>query len=49
MVKEEYKFRGICLKQESVSFIHGNVLIVLIHDELDKWSRDLNRAFTLSN
>ena len=45
--KGKIKFKGICLKQDSVSFIHMNVINVYISYELDIWSRDLNTDSTL--
>ena len=45
--KRKVKFKGICLKQESVSFIHGNVVHLYISCKLDTSSRDLNTHFTL--
>ena len=46
--KGKIKFKGICLKQDSVSFIHGNVNLYIFY-ETDTWSRDLNTDFTLEN
>ena len=45
----EAKFRGICLKQESVSFLHKNIVNLHITYELHTWSKDLNTDFTLGN
>ena len=43
------KFKGICLKRDSPSFIHRNVVNLYIAEELDTWSRDLNTGFTIGN
>ena len=43
------KFKEICLKQGSVSFIHGNEVNVCFSYKLDTWSRDLNTGFTYGN
>ena len=40
------KFKGICLKQDSVSFIDRNAVNLYIWDKVDTWSRDLNTDFT---
>ena len=45
--KRKAKIKGICLKQETVSFIHGNVVNLNISYELDTLSRDLNTDFAL--
>ena len=42
-------FKGISLKQDSVSFIHENVIDLHISHELNTWSRHLNTEFTLGN
>ena len=42
-------FKGISLKQDSVSFIHENVVDLHISHELNTWSRHLNKEFTLGN
>ena len=47
--KGKIKFKGICLKQHSVSFIRRNVVNLCISYELDTWSVDLNTDFTLGN
>ena len=47
--KGQIKFKGICLKQDSVCFIHGNVVSLYISYELNTWSRDLSTYFTLDN
>ena len=39
----------ICLKQDTLSFIHENIVNLYISYKLDIWSRDLNTAFTLAN
>ena len=39
------KFNGNFLKQDSVSFIHGNVANLYISYKLDAWSRDFNTTF----
>ena len=41
------KFKGICLKQECVSFIHGNVVTSYMFYELNTCSRDLNTDLRL--
>ena len=41
------KWKGICFKKTSISFIHGNVINLYI--TCDTWSRDLNTDFTLRN
>ena len=43
------KFSGNCLRQDSISFIHGNVINLYISYKLDTSSRDLNTDFTLGN
>ena len=43
--KGKIKFKGICLKQDSVCFAHGNVVNLYIFYELFTWSRDLNRFY----
>ena len=48
-VKGKIKFKGICLKQDSVYFIHRNVVNLYISFELDTWSRDSNTDFTLDH
>ena len=40
------KFKGICLKQDSVSFIDRNAVNLYIRYKVDTWSRDLNTDFT---
>ena len=35
------KFNGICVKQDGISFIYGNVVNLYISDKLDTLSRDL--------
>ena len=47
--KGKIRFKGICLKQDSVSFIHGNVVHLYISYKLDTCSRDLNTDFRLGN
>ena len=47
--KGKIKFKGICLKQDSVSFIHGDVVSLYISSELDTCSTDLKIGFTLGN
>ena len=44
----ELKFKGICLKQDSVSFLHKCIYVYITY-ELDAWSKDLNIDFTLGN
>ena len=46
---KKVKYKGICLKQDSVSFIHGNIVNSYISYELDTWSRGLKTDFTLGN
>ena len=45
----EVKLNGNCLRQDSVPFLHKNVVNLYITYELDTWSRDLNIDFTLVN
>ena len=40
------KFKGICLKQDSMSFIDRNAVNLYIWYKVDTWSRDLNTDFT---
>ena len=40
------KLKGICLKQDSVSFIDRNAVNLYIRYKVDTWSRDLNTDFT---
>ena len=40
------KFKGICLKQDSVSFIDRNAVNLYIWYKVDTRSRDLNTDFT---
>ena len=42
-------FKGICLKQKRVSFLHKNIVNLYISYKLDTWSKDLNTDFTLGN
>ena len=42
-------FKEICLKQKSVSFRYKIVINSYISYTLDKWSKDLDTDFTLSN
>ena len=42
-------FKGVCLKQKNLSFLHKNVVNLYISHTLDKWSKDLDTNFTLSN
>ena len=54
MGKKKQKFKRISLKQNSVSFIHGNVInldisYVIISYFLYTWSRHLNADFMLGN
>ena len=37
------KFNGNCLKQDSVFFLHKNVVNLYIFHELDKWSKNLTQ------
>ena len=43
------KFNANCLRQDSISSIHKNVVNLYTLYELDTWSRDLNIDFTLGN
>ena len=43
------KFNGNCLRQDSISFIHRNVVSLYISYKLDTWLRDLNTDFMLGN
>ena len=43
------EFKGICLKQDSVSFLHGNLVNLYISYKLDTWWKYLNIYFTLGN
>ena len=43
------KFNGSCLGQDSISFIHENIVNLYIFHKLDTWSRDLNTDFILGN
>ena len=43
------KFKGICLKQDSASFLHKNIVNLYITYKLDTWSKDLNTDFTLGD
>ena len=45
----EIKFNGNCLRQDIASFLHKNVVNLVISYELDRWSRDLNIKSTLCN
>ena len=47
--KGKVNFKGMCLKLDSVSFIHRNVINLYISYKLNTWSIDLNTDFTLSN
>ena len=54
MINEHYnfrevKFRGICLKQGSVSFPQENIVNLYTTYELDIQSKDFNTDFTLGN
>ena len=40
-------FKGICLKQDSLSFLHKKVVNLYISCELYTWSKELNIGFTL--
>ena len=40
------KFKGICLKQNSASFLHKKKVNLYIPYKLDEWSKDLNTDFT---
>ena len=43
----EVKFHGNNLRQDSVPFLHKNVVTLYISYKLDTWSRDLKTDFTL--
>ena len=42
-------FKGICLKQKNVSFIHKKVVNPYISYKSDTWSKDLKTDFTLGD
>ena len=46
-VKISIKFDGICLREDSISFIHRTIVDLYIFYKVDTWSRDLNTDFTL--
>ena len=46
---EEVTFKGVCLKQKSVSFLHKKVVNLYISYTLDKLAIDLDTDFTLGN
>ena len=46
---KKLKFSGICLKKDSVSFLHKSVVNLYISYKLDTWSSDLNTDFALGN
>ena len=46
---KKLEFKGICLKEDSVSFLHKNVVNFYISYKVDTWPRDLNTDFTLGN
>ena len=41
--------KAICLRQDTISFIHGNILNLYISYKLGTWSRDFDVDFTLGN
>ena len=41
------EFRGVCLKQDKVTFNSSNVINLFVTSELYRWSQDLNADFTL--
>ena len=43
------KFKGICLEQDSVSFLHKKIVNLYVSYTLDLWSGGLNTDFTLDN
>ena len=47
--QKRVKFKGICVRQGSISFIQGNVVNLYISYKLDTLSRGLNIGFTLLN
>ena len=44
---DRVEFKGICLRQDSVSFLHKKVVNLYISYKLDTWSKDSNKDFTL--
>ena len=46
---EKLTFKGIYLKQKSVSFLNKKVVNLYISCTLDKWSKDLDASFALRN
>ena len=46
---DRVEFKGICLKQDSVYFLHKNVVNLYISYKLEPWSKHLNIDFTLGN
>ena len=43
------EFKGICLKQDNVYFLHKKVVNLYISYQLDTWSKVLSKDFTLGN
>ena len=43
------RFKGICFKQDRVSFLHKKVVSLYISYEFHTCSRNLNTVFTLGN
>ena len=46
---KEVKFRGICLKQDSVSFLYKNIINLYITNKLDTWLKDVKTDITIGN
>ena len=42
----DLEFKEVCLEQNSMSFLHKNLVNLYIIYELDTWSNDLNADFT---
>ena len=49
IIQGSVKFKGICLKQDCVPFIHGKVVNLYMFYEQSNWSRDLNTDFLLKS
>ena len=43
------KFKEICLKQDSASFLQKNIVTLYITYTLNSWLKDLNTDFTQGN
>ena len=46
---KKMRFKGICFKQDRVSFLHKKVVSLYISYEFHTCSRNLNTGFTLGN